>query len=105
MTKAQKDFCNIIEAALFSSETPLSILNLQQLFPQAKKPSREEILAAIAVLLDEYEGRGVELIQAGGGYRFQTRAVYADWLRRLRELRPPRYSRCLLYTSPSPRDS
>ena len=98
MTKAQKDFCNIIEAALFSSETPLSILHLQQLFPQAMKPSREEILAAIAVLLDEYEGRGVELIQAGGGYRFQTRPVYADWLRRLRELRPPRYSRALLET-------
>ena len=75
MTKAQKDFCNIIEAALFSSETPLSILNMQQLFPKAMKPSREEILAAIAVLLDEYEGRGVELIQAGGGYRFQTRSV------------------------------
>ena len=98
MTKTQKDFSNIIEAALFSSETPLSILHLQQLFPQAKKPGREEILAAIAVLLDEYEGRGVELIQAGGGYRFQTRAVYADWLRRLRELRPPRYSRALLET-------
>ena len=98
MTKAQKDFCNIIEAALFSSETPLSILNMQQLFPKAMKPSREEILAAIAVLLDEYEGRGVELIQAGGGYRFQTRPVYADWLRRLRELRPPRYSRALLET-------
>ena len=98
MTKAQKDFCNIIEAALFSSETPLSILHLQQLFPQAKKPSREEILEAIAVLLDEYEGRGVELIQAGGGYRFQTRSVYAGWLRRLRELRPPRYSRALLET-------
>jgi segregation and condensation protein B len=98
MTKAQKDFCNIIEAALFSSETPLSILHLQQLFPQAQKPSRDEILAAIAVLLEEYEGRGVELIQAGGGYRFQTRSVYADWLRRLRELRPPRYSRALLET-------
>ena len=98
MTKAQKDFCNIIEAALFSSETPLSILHMQQLFPKAMKPSREEILAAIAVLLDEYEGRGVELIQAGGGYRFQTRPVYADWLRRLRELRPPRYSRALLET-------
>ena len=95
MTEAQKNFCNIIEAALFSSETPLSILHLQQLFPQAKKPSREEILAAITVLLDEYEGRGVELIQAGGGYRFQTRSVYAGWLRRLRELRPPRYSRAL----------
>jgi segregation and condensation protein B len=98
MTKAQKDFCNIIEAALFSSETPLSILHLQQLFPKVKKPSREEILVAIAELLDEYEDRGVELAQVGGGYRFQTRAVYADWLRRLRELRPPRYSRALLET-------
>ena len=98
MTKAQKDFCNIIEAALFSSETPLSISHLQQLFPRAKKPGREEILAAIAALLDEYEERGVELIQTGGGYRFQTRAVYADWLRRLSDLRPPRYSPALLET-------
>lgn len=98
MIPSQKDFCNIIEAALFSSETPLSVKQLQLLFSKAKTPEREEILKAIATLAGEYEGRGVELIQAAGGYRFQTRAGYADWLRRLRELRPPRYSRALLET-------
>jgi segregation and condensation protein B len=98
MTKPKNDFYNIIEAALFSSETPLSVKQLQSLFTKTKTPMREEILTAISALTDEYRGRGVELIQAGGGYRFQTRAVYADWLRRLRELRPPRYSKALLET-------
>ena len=67
MIPSQKDFCNIIEAALFSSETPLSVKQLQLLFSKAKTPEREEILKAIATLAGEYEGRGVELIQAAGG--------------------------------------
>jgi segregation and condensation protein B len=98
MTSSPKDLSNIIEAALFSSETPLSVKHLQLLFSNATRPTREEILKTIAALADEYEGRGVELIQVGIGYRFQTHARYADWLHRLRELRPPRYSKALLET-------
>jgi segregation and condensation protein B len=98
MDSLKKELCNVLEAALFSAETPLSLKQLYLLFPKTKKPSREEILEGISMLMDDYSNRGVELIQTGGGYRFQTRAVYADWLRRLSELRPPRYSRALLET-------
>ena len=98
MNSLKNELCNVLEAALFSAETPLSLKQLYLVFPKTKKPSREEILEAISVLMDDYSNRGVELTQTGGGYRFQTRAVYADWLRRLNELRPPRYSRALLET-------
>jgi len=98
MSISRKEFSNIVEAALFSSETSLSVTQLQLLFPKAQKPSREDLLTVISTLIDDYSDRGVELAETDGSYRFQTRAMYADWLRRLRELRPPRYSRALLET-------
>ena len=98
MTVASPNFRNIIEGALFSAETPLTVKQLQMLFPKTGRPYRDEIQKIIEALIGDYDGRGVELVCIGGGYRFQTRANYADWLRRLHELRPPRYSRALLET-------
>ena len=98
MSLSKKELCNVLEAALFSAETALSLKQLQLLFPKIEKPSREEMLECISALRDDYAGRGVELTQTGTGYRFQTKPEYADWLRRLHEVRPPRYSRALLET-------
>ena len=98
MSSSKKELCNVLEAALFSAETPLSLKQLQLLFPKLQKPSREEMLEGIAALRDDYADRGVELMQTGAGYRFQTKPEYADWLRRMHEVRPPRYSRALLET-------
>jgi segregation and condensation protein B len=41
---------------------------------------------------------GVELKQIGEGWRVQTRDKYAEYVARLMEERPPRYSRALLET-------
>ena len=98
MTETQPSIRNIIEAALFSAETSLTVKQLQMLFPRTGRPDRAAILTIIETLIVDYNGRGVELVCTATGYRFQTRANYADWLRRLREIRPPRYSRALLET-------
>ena len=85
-----------IEAALFSSERPLSVRDLQILFDQ--KTDKGIIQAALEELSADYADRGVELVEVAGGFRFQTKAAHAPALRVLRESRPPRYSRALLET-------
>ena len=87
---------NAIEAALFSSERPLSVRDLQILFDQ--KTDKGIIQAALEELSADYADRGVELVEVAGGFRFQTKAAHAPALRVLRESRPPRYSRALLET-------
>ena len=46
----------------------------------------------------DYAGRGVELVEVAGGWRFQTRLEYQVYLDRLKQERPPKYSRAVLET-------
>ncbi|MEK9785411.1 MAG: SMC-Scp complex subunit ScpB [Gammaproteobacteria bacterium] len=94
--KPKPEMVNAVEAALFSSERPLSLRDLQILFD--KRAKKESIEQALVQLQEDYRDRGVELVEVAGGFRFQTRAVHASALRALRESRPPRYSRALLET-------
>ena len=89
---------NIIEAALLVAGQPLSIDKLVSLFPENSLPTRDEVQAALRELDRDYAARGIELKKIDHGYRFQTRERYADWIARLSEERPVRYSRALLET-------
>ncbi|MBM4228183.1 MAG: SMC-Scp complex subunit ScpB [Gammaproteobacteria bacterium] len=90
----------ILEAAIMAAEAPVPMERLLGLFSLLDEgaPSAPELEAAIAELQQDYAGHGVELVGVAGGYRFQTRAEYADWVNRLWEERKPRYSRALLET-------
>ena len=44
------------------------------------------------------EGRGFELVQGASGYRFQVRQDLAEWVSRLWEEKPGKYSRAFLET-------
>jgi len=89
---------NIIEAALLAAGEPLNVDNLLNLFPETEQPPREDVRGALKTLVEEYDGRGIELKETGGGFRIQTRAEFSEWVSRLWEERPPRYSRALLET-------
>lgn len=89
---------NIVEAALLVASEPLTVDKILSLFNEESRPAREEVLAALQSLQEECAARGVELRQIGRGYRYQTRERYAQWVGRLLEERPPRYSRALLET-------
>ncbi|MDR2014578.1 MAG: SMC-Scp complex subunit ScpB [Azoarcus sp.] len=88
----------ILEAALFASAVPQPVGVLRQLFEQDPGPE------AVRRLLDELRadwdaaGRGVELVQTASGWRFQTRAELQPWLDRLKNEKPPRYSRAVMET-------
>jgi segregation and condensation protein B len=68
------------------------------MFKPGDAPATDELNAILDQLASDYHGRGIELVSVANGYRFQTQVQYASTLRRLRELRPPRYSRALLET-------
>lgn len=89
---------NILEAALFAANQPLSVDRMLTLFLDDAQPSREEIREALDALRADYEQRGIELQEVSSGFRFQTRPQVAQWIARLWEERPQRYSRALLET-------
>lgn len=89
---------NIVEAALLAAGQPLSIDRLLTLFLDEYQPSRDELHAALAALAEDCAGRGIELVEVGSGFRYQARQDYAQWVARLWEEKPARYSRALLET-------
>ncbi|MDH5649281.1 MAG: SMC-Scp complex subunit ScpB [Gammaproteobacteria bacterium] len=98
MSESNTELKNILEAALLVAGRPLTVDNLLALFPVDSQPSREEIKDAITGLVEDYDDRGIELKQIGKGWRFHSRDKYADWLGRLTQEKPPRYSRAALET-------
>lgn len=98
MSDQDSELKNIVEAALLAAEEPLSISAITALFPDDAAPSNSQLKEVFDQLDRDYDGRGVELRRVGKGYRFQSREKYSPWLRKLREHRPPRYSRAFLET-------
>ncbi len=68
-----------IEAALFASVTPLTINEIVEYVGEG------DIETALGRLAAHYEGRGVELVERGGRWHFQTAPDLAHLLRRTRE--------------------
>lgn len=88
----------IVEAALMAAGKPLSIAQLQLLFDEDEKPSKEEFSAAFEDIQTDCEERGFELLEVASGWRFQVKQDFAKWVGRLWEEKPQKYSRALLET-------
>ncbi|MBD3647957.1 MAG: SMC-Scp complex subunit ScpB [Pseudomonadales bacterium] len=87
----------IVEGAILAADRPLSIDQMIQLF-EREQPSRAQVREALEQIQAECEGKGYELKEVASGYRFQVRTEYSEWVGRLWEEKPPRYSRALLET-------
>jgi len=95
----QQQLKNIIEAVLMSAEKPLKVNQLEALFAgDVDMPSRNEIRKALQDLAEDYHGRGFELKEVASGFRIQVGQDYAQWVGRLWEEKPARYTRALLET-------
>lgn len=91
----------ILEAALLASDEPLSIERMARLFVHGELDSedgRAQLRATLLELEADTVNRGYELVRVASGYRYQVRQSLAEWVGRLWEERPPRYSRALLET-------
>lgn len=95
----QENIKNIVEAALMVSDKPLHMNQLLALFEKdTEAVDRDMIKTAIEQLQQDYSNRGVELSEVASGYRIQVKSNYAEWVNRLFDEKPPRYSRALLET-------
>jgi len=91
MIEEPDNLLRALEAALFAAEEPLSP---QELMNVIGIDSLGDALARLAAL---YAGRGVELVERGGRWHFQTAADLAHILRRTRE-EPRKLSRAGIET-------
>jgi segregation and condensation protein B len=88
----------IVEAALLAAGRPLSLEQMQSLFPEREEPDKKQLKEMLAELSDDYQGRGIEITEVGSGFRIQVRAEFSPWVSKLWAERPPKYSRALLET-------
>ena len=97
----QKEIEQALEAVLLAAEEPVSIDKMVSLFDPGDLPEggpRQAIRTALSEIEYALEGHGYELKRVASGYRFQIRQSMSPWVSRLRETRPPRFSRALMET-------
>jgi segregation and condensation protein B len=86
----------IVETVLLASVSPMTLAEIKRVFEI--ELSNDFLRRALEALRDDWQGRGVELVQLAEGWRFQTRPEYQRYLDRLNPEKPPRYSRATLET-------
>ena len=95
----QQQLKNIIEAVLMSAEKPLKVNDIENLFAgDNDMPARDDIRKTLKLLIEDYDNRGFELKEVASGFRLQVRQDYSQWIGRLWEEKPARYTRALLET-------
>lgn len=88
----------LIEASLFVLAKPMTIKALKETVLADFNVSRVKIKAAVDELQQEYQERGVQLVQVAGGYRFQTQEILSPFLQPLWQEKAPKYSRATMET-------
>ena len=88
----------IVEAALLAAGQPLALDRLEQLFDDHERPTRRRLKEALERLTERHVSGAMELIETASGYQLRIRPRLANWVARLWDERPQRYSRALLET-------
>lgn len=89
---------DIIEAALLAAGEPVGLDRLEVLFDDHERPPRKTLREAIERLAERHVRGAMELIETASGYQLRIRPRLANWVSRLWDERPQRYSRALLET-------
>ena len=93
-----EDLKPVVEGILFAADEPMSIKDLFAIFTEHAAIEQVQIKEVLDQLKEDYEGRGLELKEVGSGFRFQVREKHAEWVSKLWQERPARYSRASLET-------
>lgn len=88
----------IVEGALLASSQPLTLAQLQGLFPEEEPAPPGSIERALELLRDGCAERGVELVEVASGFRFQVTNEVHGYITRLWTERKTRYTRATLET-------
>lgn len=90
------DLARVLEAALLAAPEPLTLADLKRMFEEP--PASEVLRRSLESVQQAWHGRGIELVEVAEGWRFQTRPEMQPWISRLKDEKPPRYSRAVLET-------
>jgi len=87
----------IVESILFVADTPLSLDRLCTILDEFE---RDEIRRSLDALVEDCrsEERGIELALVAGGYQFRSQPELADYIRRMKKVKPARFSPSALET-------
>jgi segregation and condensation protein B len=77
---------------------PLPMSKIAEVFSEKERPEPDQLKAALKEIEEDCEARGFELKKVASGYRFQVKQQYSEWVGKLWEEKPQRYSRALLET-------
>ncbi|ROP77277.1 condensin subunit ScpB [Stenotrophomonas rhizophila] len=88
----------IVEGALLAASEPLTLAQLQGLFPEEEPAPPGSIERALELLREGCHDRGVELVEVASGFRFQVTSEVHGYITRLWTERKTRYTRATLET-------
>jgi segregation and condensation protein B len=89
---------DVVEALLFASEAPVEAERIQEVLDLPSAGQARELVHMLGERLDG-QGRALQIIEVGGGYRLVTRPDVAPWLVKLARSRTrSRLSRSALET-------
>ena len=88
----------VLEGAILASDGPLDRDAMLLLFDENERPTKKGLNEILAMLAEDYADRGIELREVSSGFRFQVRKEMGQWVSRLWQEKPPRYSRAILET-------
>ena len=94
----EQELKNILQAVMMASSSAMTMDKLLSVFPDNAQPERDEIRNALKAIEEDCSDKSFELKQVSSGYRFQVKKDYSEYVSRLWEERPARYSRALLET-------
>ncbi|MGH7402823.1 MAG: SMC-Scp complex subunit ScpB [Candidatus Rokuibacteriota bacterium] len=76
------ELIDVVEALLFASDTPVEVSRIKEVLDLESTASARELVESLRGRLDA-EGRGLQVMEVGGGYRLVTRPEIAPWLVKL----------------------
>src|SRR3954451_11424933 len=90
------DAKRVLETALICAQQPLPLREMRVLFND--ELGADTIRALLLDIENEWQQKGVELVQVASGWRFQSRPQMREFLDRLHPEKPPKYTRATLET-------
>ncbi len=90
------DAKRVLETTLLCASQPLQVRELRQLFHD--ELGADTLKTLLESIQQDWQQRGLELVNVASGWRMQSRPEMRDFLDRLHPEKPPKYSRAAMET-------